>query len=248
MMTRRSLFSAWAVAALVMAAPHAGAETVVNVTTRNVRVSDFDPGAPPELASIDLGRAPPPGSSRLFTRREISDRVREAGADPKRLSMPASVRIASSAERWNPEELAARAESAVRAALPPGVTLVKLGALQGVVVPPGTLVTSARPVIPKRVGRHELTLMAELRADDETVARSPLRLIIEVSEEALAPAVRKGDRMTLVVEQGNTRIGANAIAMADANLGDAVFFKVTSTGKVLKARVSSRDIGVVVEQ
>jgi len=107
---------------------------------------------------------------------------------------------------------------------------------------------SARPVIPKRVGRHELTLMAELRAEEETVARSPLRLIIEVSEEALAPAVRKGDRMTLVVEQGNARIGASAIAMSDANLGDAVFFKVSSTGKVLKARVSTRDISVVVEQ
>jgi hypothetical protein len=237
-----------AVTALVLAAPRAGAETVVNVTSRNVHVSDFDPAAPPELAGIDLGRAPPPGSSRLFTRREISDRVREAGADPKRLSLPPSVRIASTAERWNAEDLAARAEGAVRATLPPGVTLVKLGALQGVVVPPGTLVASARPVIPKRVGRHELTLMAELRADDVTVARSPLKLIVDVSEEALAPAVRKGDRMTLVVEQGNTRIGANAIAMSDANLGDAVFFKVSSTGKVLKARVSSRDIGIVVEQ
>jgi len=247
-MTRRSLFSVLAVAALAAAAPHAGAETIVNITSRNVHVSDFDPGAPLELASIELGRAPPPGSSRLFTRQEISERVREAGADPKRLSLPPSVRIASTAERWKAEELAARAEGAVRAALPPGVTLVKLGALQGVVVPPGTLVMSARPVIPKRVGRHELTLMAELRAEEETVARSPLRLIIEVSEEALAPAVRKGDRMTLVVEQGNARIGASAIAMSDANLGDAVFFKVSSTGKVLKARVSTRDISVVVEQ
>jgi hypothetical protein len=247
-MTRRRFLEALTVAALAVAAPHARAETVVNITSRNVHVSDLDPGAPPELASIDLGRAPPPGSSRLFTRREISDRVRETGADPKRLSMPPSVRIASAAERWKAEELAQRAEGAVRAALPPGVTLVKLGALQGVVVPPGTLVTSARPVIPKRVGRHELTLMAELRAEDETVARSPLRLIVDVSEEAIAPAVRKGDRLTLVVEQGNARIGANAIAMSDANLGDAVFFKVSSTGKVLKARVSSRDIGVVVEQ
>jgi len=247
-MTRRSLLSAVAIAALVAASPHARAETIVNITSRSVHVSDFDPGAPPELANIDLGRAPPPGSSRLFTRREITDRVREAGADPSRLSLPPSVRIASTAERWRAEDLAARAEGAVRANLPPGVTLVKLGALQGVVVPPGTLVASARPVIPRRVGRHELTLMAELRADDETVARSPLRLIVEVSEEALAPAVHKGDRLTLVVEQGNTRIGANAIAMSDANLGDAVFFKVTSTGKVLKARVSSRDIGMVVDQ
>jgi len=247
-MAHRSFFQALVVGACLAAALPAGAETIVNVTSRTVHVSDLDPGASAEIGGIELGRSPPPGSSRLFQRREIVDRLREAGADPKQLSMPPSVRVVSTAERWNAAELAARAESAVRANLPPGVTLVRLGALQGVVVPPGTLVASARPTIPKRVGRHELTLMAELRADNETVARSPLKLVIEVSEEALAPAVRKGDRITLVVDQGNARIGASGITMADANLGDSVFCKVTSTGKVLKARVTSRDIGMVVEQ
>jgi hypothetical protein len=247
-MAPRSLLRVAAAALLLGTALPAGAETVVNVASRTVHVSDLDPGAPADIAAIDLGRAPPPGSSRLYTRREILDLLREAGADPKRLSMPPSVRVVATAERWNSAELAARAESTVRANLPPGVTLVKLGALQGVVVPPGTLVASARPVIPKRVGRHELTLMAELRADDETVARSPLKLVVEVSEEALAPALRKGDRITLVVDQGNARIGAGAMTMADANIGDTVYCKVTSTGKVLKARVTSRDIGTVVAQ
>jgi len=247
-MARHSFFRALTVGALLAAPLPAGAETVVNIVTRTVHVSDLDPGAPADIGGIELGRAPPPGGSHLFQRKDIVERVREAGSDPKRLSMPPSVRIVSTAERWNPAEFAARAEGSVRANLPPGVTLVKLGALQGVVVPPGTLVSSARPVIPKRVGRHELTLMAELRADDETVARSPLRLVVEVSEEALAPALRKGDRITLVVDQGNARIGASAMTMSDANVGDTIYCKITSTGKVLRARVTSRDIGTVVAQ
>ena len=229
-----------------LAAP-AFAESVMNVTGRTLRVGDLDPGAPAELADIDLGRAPPPGSSRLLTKKEVFDRVRESGADPKRLSLPASFRVASAAERWKPAELAVRAEGAVRSALPPGVALVKLSATQGVTVPPGTVVANARPVIQKRAGRQDITISAELRADDEIVARASIRVVLDVSEEALAPAIRKGDRMTLVVAQGNARIGANAVALADANHGDTVLFKVTSTGKVLKGRVASRDIAVVVD-
>jgi hypothetical protein len=234
-------------AALVAVAAPASAETTVNVTGRTLHVADLDPRAPSDVADIELGRAPPPGGSRQFTRREVLDLVRAAGGDPTHLSLPSSLRVTTASERWAPVEIAARADGAVHAQLTPGVTLVKLGAAQGVVVPPGTTVASVRLSIAKRIGRQELTVMAELRADDEVVARTPLKVILEVSEEALAPAIHKGDRLTLVVDQGNARVGANAIALADANTGDSILFKVTSTGKVLKARVASRDIGVVVD-
>ncbi len=225
----------------------AAAESKVNVTGASIRVSDIDPGAAPELADIELGRAPPPGASRLLSQKEIRQRLREAGVDPARITVPRSVRVESPAERWKPEEVAVRADAAVRAALPPGVALLKLSARQGVVVPPGTTVAAAHPVIPRRVGRHELTLVAELRQDETIVARAPLSLVVEVSAEAFAPVVRKGDRLTLVVEHGNARVGATAVALADADQGDAIWFKVTSTGKTLKAKVASRELGVVVE-
>jgi hypothetical protein len=237
---------ALAFAALAFAAP-ARAETVVNLTSASVHVADIDPGAPAELADIELGRAPPAGSSRLFTAREIRQRLLDAGADPKRVHVPASVRVATPAEHWRAAELAARADAAVRASLPAGVTLVKLGAVQGVAVPPGTTVASARPVIPHSAGRHDLTVVAELRQADEVVARAALSLTVEVSEAAFAPILRRGDRLTVVVEQGNARIGADAVALADANAGDTIFCRVTSTGKTLKARVRDKDTGLVVD-
>jgi len=40
---------------------------------------------------------------------------------------------------------------------------------------------------------------------------------------------------------------ATAVALADADQGDAIWFKVTSTGKTLKAKVASRELGVVVD-
>jgi hypothetical protein len=245
MATRLSF--ALVIAACAAFASPAAAETRVNVSGASIRVSDIDPGAAPELADIELGRSPPPGSSRLLSRKEIRQRLREAGVDPSRVTVPASVRVEAPAERWKPEEVAVRADAAVRAALPPGVALLKLSARQGVVVPPGTTVAAAKPMIPRRVGRHELTLVAELRQDEKIVARAPISLIVEVSAEAFAPVVRKGDRLTLVVEHGNARVGATAVALADADQGDAIWFKVTSTGKTLKAKVASREVGVVVE-
>ena len=170
-----------------------------------------------------------------------------AGGDPKGLVLPSTLRVETPAERWNPTEVAGRADSAVRAALPPGVTLVKLTATRGVVVPRGTTVTNVKPSVPKRAGRHTLTAVAELSAADEVVARTPLSLVIEVSEAALEPLVKKGDRLTLLVRHGNASVGASANALADANLGDAVWFKVATTGKVLKAKITSRDSGLVVD-
>jgi hypothetical protein len=247
MMHRRAFSLALVLAACTVLTGPAAAETKINVTGASIRVSDVDPGAAPEIADVELGRAPPPGGFRVLSQKEIRQRLREAGVDTARVTVPLSVRIESPAERWRPEEVAVRADAAVRAALPPGVTLVKLTSRQAVLVPPGTTVASVTPVIPRRVGRHELTLVAELRHDEEIVARAPLSLVVEVSAEAFAPVVRKGDRLTLVVEHGNAKVGATAVAMADADRGDAIWFKVTSTGKMLKAKVASRDVGVVVE-
>jgi hypothetical protein len=243
-MARRPLLALALV--LSLAAP-ALAESKVSVSGRSVRVLDIDPNAPAELADIELCKAPPPGSSRLLSRREILERLRDAGAEPKGLRVPVSVRVEAAAERWSPADIAGRTDAAVRAALPPGVTLVRLSAGRGVVVPPGTSVLNVKPIVPKRVGRHTLTAMAELSFDDEIVARTPLSLVVEVSEAALVPLVKKGDRVNLLIEQGNARVGAAGFAMADADAGESVWFKVASTGKVLKARVTSRDTGMVVE-
>jgi flagella basal body P-ring formation protein FlgA len=49
------------------------------------------------------------------------------------------------------------------------------------------------------------------------------------------------------VEHGNARVGASASALADTNAGEVAWFKVTSTGKVVKARVESRDQARVLE-
>ena len=233
--------------AVLPLAATASAENRVSIAGPTVRVSDIDPAAPAEVADIELGRSPPPGSSRIFTRSEIRQRMREAGADFTHVNVPVSIRVEAPAEHWRPEEVAARADGAVRAALPPGVSLIKLDAQRSIVVPPGSSVTSVKPVIPHAVGRHDVTVVAEVRRNQEIVARAPLSLVVDVGEDAFAPVLRKGDRLTLIIEQGNARIGASAVTLADANVGDAIFCRVTSTGKVLKAKVQSRDVGRVVE-
>jgi hypothetical protein len=247
MMKRRHFSALFAFAALATLSAAAGADNRVSIEGPIVRVSDIDPGAPPELADIELGRAPAPGASRVFVAKEIRQRVREAGADPARMNVPASVRVESPAERWKPEEVAVRADPVVRAALPQGVSLLKLDAHNTIVVPPGSTVAHVHPVIPHAVGQHEVTVVAEVRRRDEIVGRAQLSLVVDVGDDAFAPILRKGDRITLVIDQGNARIGAGAVTLADANAGDAILCKVSSTGKVLKAKIQSRDVGVVVD-
>jgi hypothetical protein len=243
-MTRK--FFAVLALAFVAATTEASAEPKLSVSGRVVRLVDVDPNAPADLAEIELCKAPPPGSSRVLTRRDMQTRVREAGYEPKGLVLPNTLRVESPAERWNAEDVAGRADAAVRGALPPGVTLVKLSAMRGVVVPPGTTVSNVKPSLPRRAGRHTLTAVAELSSGDEVVARMPLSLVIEVSEAALAPLVAKGDRVTLLIQHGNARVGASGNALADANAGELVWFKVATTGKVLKAKVTARDTAMVV--
>src|SRR3954447_19412156 len=79
-------------------------------------VSDgYDDG---DLAALDLGPAPPPGSSRLLSRAEAEDQLHTAGDDAKSLRMPSALRVKSAAKRWSPEELREAVPPRLMAALP----------------------------------------------------------------------------------------------------------------------------------
>jgi flagella basal body P-ring formation protein FlgA len=101
--------------------------------------------------------------------------------------------------------------------------------------------------VPRRAGTHQLGAMAELVRDGEIVGRVPLSVSVTVSEAALEPTVRRGGLVTVYVEHGNARVGASASALADTDAGEVAWFKVASTGKVIKARVESRDQAKVVQ-
>src|SRR6478752_6577445 len=203
-------------------------------------VSDgYDDG---EFASLDLGPAPPPGSSRLLSRAEVEEQLRAAGDDTKSLRMPAALRVKSAAKRWSPDELREAVTPRLIAALPLGLTFKAAKLNRPLVTSPSVIIGEAHfPKFPKRVGELTLTASVDLKQDGITILRVPVTVVVLVNEAATHAAVSKGARVNLVIEHGPARVSALATALSDTELGALGLFRVASTQRVLRARLLSAD-------
>lgn len=244
---RTRLSHSVALAALLALAYPCRAEPLRTIDAHRVRVADVVAGAAPEIAELDLGPAPPPGSSRLFARDDLARELRSQGVDPGNVKLPTLIRVQSAARRFSPSEIAELVRPHLLNALPPGVSLKELKITRGIVASPRIEAGEVRiPKLARRAGAATVTAMADLLHDGEVVSRLPLTLALEVSPAAALPLVDKGARVDLLIARGAARISASAIALEAAERGDIASFKVSTTQKVLRARVESSTLAVVV--
>jgi hypothetical protein len=227
----------------------ASAELSQTIDTARIHLSDVSDGYDDgDLASLDLGPAPPPGNSRLLSRAEVEDQLHAAGDDGKSLRMPSSLRIKSAAKHWSAEELRDALTPKIISALPVGVNFKSSRSTRTLVTSPKVRVGEAHvPRIPKHAGELTLTATVDLVQDEVTVVRVPVTLVVQVTDAATLPAAAKGTRVNLVIEHGPARVTALAIAMSDIELGATGLFRVASTQRVLRARLLSPDSAQVVE-
>jgi hypothetical protein len=226
---------------------YAEAERTIDGTRIHLAdVSDgYDDG---ELATLDLGPAPPPGSSRLLSRAEVEDQLRAAGDDAKNLRMPSALRVKSAAKRWSADELREAVMPKLMAALPLGLTFKTAKLNRAIVTSPSVLVGEAHfPKFPKRAGEATLTASVDIRQEGATIMRLPVTVVVTVSEAATQPTVSKGARVNLVIQHGPARVTALATALSDTELGETGLFRVNTTQRVLRARISSPDSAQVIE-
>ena len=239
-----ALISSLALGAFALAAQ---AEPVRMIDTARIRIADVADSVSPEAAELDLGPAPPPGSSRLFAREDLLRQLQSQGLDPKAVKLPTSVRVQSLSRRFAPSELTALVRDRVVAALPPAVKLEQLSVARGIVASPKLTVGEVRmPKISRRAGSATLTAMADLMHEDQIVTRLPITVKLDVSEEATRPLIDRGARVELVITRGSAKISASAVALDSAELGEVASFKVSTTQKVLRARVLSATQALVV--
>jgi hypothetical protein len=227
----------------------ASAELERTIDTSRIRLSDVSDGYDDgELASLDLGPAPPPGNSRLLSRGEVEEQLHAAGDDAKNLRMPSSLRVKSAAKRWSADELRDAVTPKLIAALPLGLKFKSSKLNRALVTSPSIKIGEAHfPKYPKREGELTLTAIVDLVQDDVTVMRVPITVVVLVTEAATRPAVAKGARINLVIEHGPARVTALATALSDTELGALGSFRVSSTQRVLRARVVGPDSALVVE-
>jgi len=243
----RSALAAFLLACAFCLPARAESETTIDGTRIVLKdVSDgYDEG---EFAALDLGPAPPPGSSRLLSRAEVEEQLRAAGDDAKNLRMPSALRVKSAAKRWSPDELREAVTPRLMAALPPGLSFKSAKLSRAIVTSPSVSIGDAHfPKFPKRSGELTITASVDLEQDGATVMRLPVTVVVLVSEAATRPAASKGARVNLVIEHGPARVTALATALSDTELGALGLFRVASTQRVLRARLLSADSAQVVQ-
>lgn len=219
----------------------AHAERVVEVNAGDVRLAQIWTAAPADLAELSVGSAPPPGSSRLIVRTELSRRLSEQGADVKGLALPSSVRIKTLADQWSPARLGEAAQAAAEQRLRPGVQLKRVAVRAGQTVPAGSTVGELQmTAIPRRVGEVTLAATLTLQYAGQTVRRVPVSLVFEVSEQGALPLVAKGASVQLVVAKSSAQVSALAEALQDGDVGDVIQFRVQATRRVVQGVVESQ--------
>lgn len=217
------------------------------VTGARIELGELVPSAPDIMRSIDVGPAPAPGSSRLFSRDTIVRQVSAAGFDASSLELRSSVRARRRGTTHSAESLQQLLTAPVEAALPSGVTLLNLTVSSSLTLEEFEIATINIPKLPKRAGALRIALAIEFKNGNAPGVRLPVTAVVSQTEEALRSTVSRGQRIQLVIQHGAVRIAADSVALADGDVGDELRFRVLRTGKILLGKVASSTSAVVQE-
>ena len=244
-MTPRTLFPAWLALALAVAAPRAAVAAPpreVPVTATRVHLGDVMPEADAAIAGVDVGPSPAAGGSRLLTKADIVAAL-EARAFAVPPNVPEAVRVVRRARHLAATEMNAIVHDALEAKpIARGVKLAGVRADKAVDVADGwTRVDVEVPRPPKKAGNFATTGIVSFYAGDEVVARVAVPLDLAVSEDGALYDTTRGAAITLVIRKNLVEVRAAAFAGADADVGDFVPAQLRPSGRVVRARLISKD-------
>lgn len=142
------------------------------------------------------------------------------------------------------------------------VTLMR-EASAGAKIPRGATITGVRPssievapydavtavVTPPARKAGTITTPATLvfTSAGAIVARAPVTIEIDVPASAVAWDCAKGAPLVLVVQRGLVEVTSQAVAGADADVGDQIPVMLRPSGRILKAQLTAKDRAVAVE-
>jgi hypothetical protein len=246
--SRTALLMALGAIALVTSDAAAAEVKERALTSQRVLLSDVIDGAPADLADIDLGPTPAPGSSRLIKREDIDAAIDNA-ADRKRVKLKNPIRVVRKTKTIATTELEKLTLAAVKAStLPKGAVLVGAKPKSSAKVPDGfDSVDIELGKFPRREGKHTASSMLVFKQGDTVLAKVAVPVDFKLGPEAAIADVRKGEKVSFLVRRGQIEIRAMATANGDADIGDTVQVTVSDSGKVLKGRVSSANPAIVLE-
>jgi hypothetical protein len=221
----------------------------VRLVGARVHLGDVVPGADASIAGVDVGPSPLAGCSRIVTR---ADLLTALGA--RQLAAPAhlpdAVRVVRQAKHVVPSELDTIVSDAIKEkSLPRGVTLDAVRAERAIDVIDGwTRVDVDVPRPPKKAGPFATTaFLSFYGAEAEVLARVPVPVELAVSAEGTAYDAARGRPVTLVIRRSLVEVRIGAFAGADADVGDPVPIQLRPSGRVVRARLLSKDEALALE-
>ncbi len=223
-------------------------QRAVVVTGTRVHLGDLLLNADPITAMVDLGPAPTAGGSRLVTRADIAAAFEKQQLPPPG-GAPDAVRVTRKVKHLAPADIDALVRTAMNAKeLGHGVTLGAVRADHPLDVADGwTRVGIDVPRAPKKAGTFATTAIASLFAGDDVIARLTVPVNLSVSTEGAAFDVARGASLTLIVQRNLIEVRTPSFAAADADIGDAIVVQLRPSGRVMRARLVSKDEAIAVD-
>ena len=235
-----------------LGAPVAGAAMPVRqveVLGPRVHVADVMPSAPERAGGLDLGPAPQAGASRLLTHADLVSAFEHEHL-PTPTGLPDAVRVVRKTKHlatWDVDAL-------VRTAMAPkplhhGVLLAVVNAERAVDVADGyARVDVEVPRTPKKPGAFATSaVLSFVDADEQVLSRLAVPIVLAVSEEGAAYDTPRGTSVTLLVRRNLVEVRVPGVATVDGDVGDPVPVQIRSSGRVLRARLLSKDEALATE-
>jgi hypothetical protein len=196
-------------------------------------------------AAMDVGPAPLPGGSRIFTQADIAKLI---PASEKARAIPLAVRVIRKTQDLGAREVEMIVRDALaKKPLPAGATLDGIQAAPVRVAAGWTSATFVLSGLPRQVGLVTTTATIQLEQDGIAVGRIDVPLRLKLSPEAAAPVIVHGAVVSLLIQRGLVQVQAPAIASNDGWTGDVITVTIRSTARVVRARVLDAKNVVLVE-
>lgn len=205
------------------------------VTTNRVRLGELLPQAPAEAVDVDLGPAPPVGSSRLFAAAELVLAARRAGA---LIVVSDSIRAIRATKHWTQLELRQLLTNRLQSLLPRHARLLQLDV-------PQTLATSTTAElsrvtlgqIPSRQGAASTSAVAEFTGEGRIEHRVVVAVTLELSTPPKPIELPQGSPLNLTIRLGLTQVSARAVTLQPATIGSITLVRVLKTRKTLRSKI-----------
>jgi hypothetical protein len=220
----------------------------VFVTATRVHLGDVVPEADALAAAVDVGPSPAAGAARLFTRADFVAAL-EAKQIPAPATLPEAVRVVRKTRHLVASEMNACVREALFGKpLGHGVTLAGVRAERPVDIADGwTRVDVEVPRAPKKAGNFATNAIASFYEGDDVIARVAIPIDLAVSDEGASYDTARGATLTLVVRKSFVEIRTEGFAAADADVGDAIPVQLRPSGRILRARLVSKDEAIALE-